>query len=264
MSGNSNVGNRQVYEAGDQRNPKVSEMGSGTRYQEGTANSHLQNDPKDQRSLSNRAAAESSTQQDSESVETSLHKTDPTLPAKTHGNEPSRGAQIDAEIQAEEEEIMKKKGQNLPGKKITHHLMISDAEILCIITKVLEAFRADIVIKLNHRKIFDGLFEMAEAMKAIDKVSYDLVLAKSLDYQLPFIYWAVPGLANQSTQVGNAAVGGRYDNFDQIFTLLRARREESTSGLGRQADVYLMTLGNKEPDGAPGRVHARGSPVVDR
>lgn len=76
LSGQSNVGNRQVYEAGDQRNPKASETGSGTRYHEGTANAHLQNDSsmsasrganfqsvangpsEDQRSLSNRAAAE--------------------------------------------------------------------------------------------------------------------------------------------------------------------------------------------------------------
>jgi hypothetical protein len=40
----SNVGNPQVYEAGDQRNAKASETGSGTRYHEGTANAHLQND----------------------------------------------------------------------------------------------------------------------------------------------------------------------------------------------------------------------------
>lgn len=38
--------------------------------------------------------------------------------AKMHGNEPSKGAKIDAELQAEEEELMKKKGQNLPGKKM--------------------------------------------------------------------------------------------------------------------------------------------------
>ncbi|KAL2150306.1 hypothetical protein VTH82DRAFT_7982 [Thermothelomyces myriococcoides] len=114
----SNVGNRQVYEAGDQRNVKASETGSGTRYNEGTANSHLQNDPKDQRSLSNRAAAEELSEQQEESHETSLHKKDPTLPAKMHGNEPSKGAKIDAELQAEEEELMKKKGQNLPGKKM--------------------------------------------------------------------------------------------------------------------------------------------------
>ena len=30
--------------------------------------------------------------------------------AKNHGNEPSKGAKIDAEIQAEEEETLKKKG----------------------------------------------------------------------------------------------------------------------------------------------------------
>jgi hypothetical protein len=40
----SNVGNPQVYEAGDQRNPKASETGSGTRYHEGAPNAHLQND----------------------------------------------------------------------------------------------------------------------------------------------------------------------------------------------------------------------------
>ena len=34
-----------------------------------------------------------------------------------HGNEPSRGAEIDAEIQAEEEKILKKKGASIPGEK---------------------------------------------------------------------------------------------------------------------------------------------------
>ncbi|KAK4140219.1 uncharacterized protein C8A04DRAFT_32262 [Dichotomopilus funicola] len=114
----SNVGNHQVYEAGDQRNYSAAETGSGTRYHEGQPNSHLQNDPKDQRSLSNRAAAEVQDDEQDESRETTLHKQDPTLPAKMHGNEPSKGAKIDAELQAEEEEIMKKKGQNLPGKKM--------------------------------------------------------------------------------------------------------------------------------------------------
>jgi len=33
-----------------------------------------------------------------------------------HGNKPSRGARIDAEIQAEEQEMLKKKGANLPGQ----------------------------------------------------------------------------------------------------------------------------------------------------
>ena len=30
--------------------------------------------------------------------------------AKNHGNEPTKGAKIDAELQAEEEEMLKKKG----------------------------------------------------------------------------------------------------------------------------------------------------------
>ena len=35
---------------------------------------------------------------------------DGVVQAKIHGNEPSKGAKIDAEIQAEEAEILKKKG----------------------------------------------------------------------------------------------------------------------------------------------------------
>ncbi|KAK4125314.1 hypothetical protein N657DRAFT_644179 [Parathielavia appendiculata] len=118
MSGQSNVGNSQVYEAGDQRNPKASEMGSGTRYHEGTAHAHKSNDSKDQRSLANRAAAEKSSEAE-ESQETALHKKDPTLPANQHGNKPSRGADIDAELQAEDKAILNKKGgQNMPGKNM--------------------------------------------------------------------------------------------------------------------------------------------------
>lgn len=46
-----------------------------------------------------------------------MSKKDATLPAKMHGNEPSKGAKIDAELQAEEEATLKKKGDSLPGKK---------------------------------------------------------------------------------------------------------------------------------------------------
>jgi hypothetical protein len=35
-----------------------------------------------------------------------------------HGNEPSRGAKIDAQIQAEEEDMLKKKDDNTAGKKM--------------------------------------------------------------------------------------------------------------------------------------------------
>ncbi|KAK4136983.1 hypothetical protein BT67DRAFT_373415 [Trichocladium antarcticum] len=107
MSGNSNT-----------QNPRAAEAGSGARYHEGQAHSHLQNDPKDSRSLADRAAAEKYPDPEEESRETALLKKDPTLPAKAHGNEPSRGAQIDAELQAEDDKMMKAKGQNLSGKKM--------------------------------------------------------------------------------------------------------------------------------------------------
>ena len=44
MSGYSNVGGSSVYEAGDQRTTKNSEINNAERYKEGQPNSHLAND----------------------------------------------------------------------------------------------------------------------------------------------------------------------------------------------------------------------------
>lgn len=44
MSGQSSVGTSGVYEAGDQRNPKNSEVEEKQRYHEGNPNSHKAND----------------------------------------------------------------------------------------------------------------------------------------------------------------------------------------------------------------------------
>ncbi|KAI9876094.1 MAG: hypothetical protein M1830_007352 [Pleopsidium flavum] len=113
MSGTSSVGQASVYEAGDQRNSKDSENDGAERFKEGKPNSHVANDSKDQRSIANKLAREEKRHNDSDekSKETEqLHK-DPTLPARSHGNEPSKGAKIDAELQAEEEEELKRKGK---------------------------------------------------------------------------------------------------------------------------------------------------------
>lgn len=45
MSGTGNVGNSQVYEAGDQRNAPESEQPKATPYEEGKEGAHDQNDP---------------------------------------------------------------------------------------------------------------------------------------------------------------------------------------------------------------------------
>ncbi|KIV86642.1 hypothetical protein PV11_02242 [Exophiala sideris] len=122
MSGQSSVGNSQVYEAGDQRpDPQQGEDHSNA-YNEGKENSHQSNDSKDQRSIGNRLAA-AEPQNDSSSgkklsAEDQANKIDPTLPAKMHGNEPSKGAKIDKEIEDEEAEILAKKdARKASGKK---------------------------------------------------------------------------------------------------------------------------------------------------
>ncbi|KAH8156547.1 hypothetical protein CIB48_g11701 [Xylaria polymorpha] len=113
MSGYSKVGTRGVYEAGDQRNYKASEVPRPERYEEGVENSHLPNDSKDERTIANRLANEERklNRKEQDDPETAASKKDPTLPAKLHGNEPSRGAKVDSELQAEEEEYLQRKGK---------------------------------------------------------------------------------------------------------------------------------------------------------
>ncbi|KAH0524651.1 hypothetical protein TsFJ059_007131 [Trichoderma semiorbis] len=111
MSGYSKVGTSGVYEAGDQRNVARSEMPQPEKYNEGQHESHIGLDSKDQRSIKNRLAAEERREEAGDDIETSLSKKDPTLPAKMHGNEPSKGAKVDAELAADEEEYLRRKGK---------------------------------------------------------------------------------------------------------------------------------------------------------
>ncbi|KAI4194308.1 MAG: hypothetical protein LQ350_007843 [Teloschistes chrysophthalmus] len=104
---------RVVYDVTrDQRNVKNSEINDAERYKEGQPNSHLANDSKDERSIANKLAREEKRQNEPDQIsqEARDSQSDPTLPAKKHGNEPSKGAKIDAEIQQEEEEMLRKKG----------------------------------------------------------------------------------------------------------------------------------------------------------
>ncbi|KAK6385298.1 hypothetical protein LTR65_009224 [Meristemomyces frigidus] len=131
MSGTSNVGGSGVYEAGDQRNYKDSEIKDAERFKEGKENSHKANDSsakaqlntlidsrkltittEDGRTIANKLAREEKRQNepDAESEETKQTKKDSRLPAEMHGNEPSKGAKIDQELEDEEAEILKKKG----------------------------------------------------------------------------------------------------------------------------------------------------------
>ncbi|KAJ4001897.1 hypothetical protein F5050DRAFT_1802739 [Lentinula boryana] len=113
MSGSmqSNVGNSQIYNDNEQRTHKSSELDQRERYEFAPENAHNDLDPKDERSLGNRLASAQEHGLDNTSNKTKNTVTDPLAPAQMHGNEPSRGAQIDAELQREEEELLKNKGK---------------------------------------------------------------------------------------------------------------------------------------------------------
>ncbi|KAJ5782421.1 hypothetical protein N7457_004195 [Penicillium paradoxum] len=115
MSGNSSVGNRGIYEAGDQRNTAVSDLQERARYAEGNPGSHKNLDPKDGRSIANKLASQENKpnpmqHRNEYDQEAELSKQDPTKPARVHGNAPSKGAKIDAELQAEDEQRLREKG----------------------------------------------------------------------------------------------------------------------------------------------------------
>ncbi|KAF2816452.1 uncharacterized protein BDZ99DRAFT_350725, partial [Mytilinidion resinicola] len=112
MSGNSSVGTSGVYEAGDQRNYKDEELNEAERFKEGKENSHLANDSKDERSIANKLAREEKRQGEDDppkSLQAEQIEQDATLPARSHGNEPSKGAKIDQQIREEEEGELRKK-----------------------------------------------------------------------------------------------------------------------------------------------------------
>ncbi|KAI5198420.1 hypothetical protein E4T39_06808 [Aureobasidium subglaciale] len=123
MSGTSNVGNSAVYEAADQRTYKDSELEEQkkeARFHEGKEHSHKANDAKDERTIANKLEREEKREKEDEqeSLQTQQIKQDATLPivqARSHGNEPSKGAKIDQQIKEEEEAELKKKGSFGPS-----------------------------------------------------------------------------------------------------------------------------------------------------
>jgi len=126
MSGTSSVGPISTEGAGDQRNKSEAEKQEELppKFEEGKENSHQANDSKDERSIGNRLAAAEEQNGNSndtsgkiKSAETKAGEIDPTLPAKMHGNEPSRGAKIDKSIADDEEEIIRKMDEAKAQKK---------------------------------------------------------------------------------------------------------------------------------------------------
>ncbi|KAL4920513.1 hypothetical protein BDW62DRAFT_7122 [Aspergillus aurantiobrunneus] len=115
-SAQSSVGKGAFYEAGDQRNEPRSVIEERERYEQGEKGSHSTLDSKDQRSIANKLGAQSKENDPSHhhnkafQPEAELSKQNPTKPASLHGNEPSKGAKIDRELQKEDEQRLQEKG----------------------------------------------------------------------------------------------------------------------------------------------------------
>jgi len=113
----------------------------------------------------------------------------------------------------------------------------------------------------------DLLRAYLEAFQLSDKVSFDLSLARGLDYYTALIFEATakfPDLHTKSNDppIGSVAAGGRYDNLsgmvwqqhslcgvsfgiDRIFTILKARDKNRTvQSVARRFDVYVMAFGS--------------------
>lgn len=87
-SGQSSVGNRSLYEAGDQRNEPQSVINERERYKEGVKGSHKNLDSKDERSIANKLASQgnkpdsSHHHNDVSDPEAEMSKQDPTKPVR--------------------------------------------------------------------------------------------------------------------------------------------------------------------------------------
>ncbi|KAI0837941.1 histidyl-tRNA synthetase [Hypoxylon sp. FL0890] len=127
------------------------------------------------------------------------------------------------------------------------------------------------------------LTSYSKELNTFDKISFDLSLARGLDYYTGLIFEVIQRPPNakdadetrypekssknqDASAVGSIAAGGRYDNLvgmygkkqipcvgisfgvDRIFTILKARRGEK-QGRAREVDVYVMAFGGKEFDG---------------
>ncbi|KAI0481899.1 histidyl-tRNA mitochondrial precursor [Xylaria cf. heliscus] len=151
--------------------------------------------------------------------------------------------------------------------------------------KILELLEADETLSKNE-KVEAGLKDMhllvsyLEAFGAVENVSFDLSLARGLDYYSGVIFEVLAKSPSQdspedssqvkrenaSCHVGSIAAGGRYDNLvgmfgkrpvpcvgvsfgvDRTFTILNARGGKKSSVIAREIDIYVMAFCGNDGD----------------
>lgn len=132
----------------------------------------------------------------------------------------------------------------------------------------------ELLTKLVEEKTFGGhdgaltaledlklLFGYLEAMESLQYLSFDLSLARGLDYYTGVIYEAV--LIDGSDQMGSIAAGGRYDNLvgmfsasgqetpcvgvsigvERVFTIMERKIAEVGTSQRSNVQVYISSIG---------------------
>lgn len=103
------------------------------------------------------------------------------------------------------------------------------------------------------------LFRYLDALGWMDRISFDLSLARGLDYYTGVIYEAV--LVDGTSQVGSIAAGGRYDNLvgmfsnnevpcvgisigiERVFAIMERRLREEGRLRAQPVDVLVSSVG---------------------
>lgn len=105
----------------------------------------------------------------------------------------------------------------------------------------------------------ETLFNYLNQSSCLDKISFDLSLARGLDYYTGVIYEAV---FKGTTQVGSIAAGGRYDNLvgmfsgkqvpavgvslgiERVFTIMEQQEQDLKKVRATQTEVLAVVLGD--------------------
>ena len=82
----------------------------------GQQSAHNIKDPLDSYSLADRANKEKKEEKEDDQRRAAQGEVRPTAPAKSHGNEPSRGAITDEQLQKEDEERLRQKDESKKAK----------------------------------------------------------------------------------------------------------------------------------------------------
>jgi len=107
----SKVGNPQIYEAHEQRPPKHTNKNLRKKHDQGEHHVYEDIESEDERGIGKKITALYSRTHEWTNPPHADPKVDPLGPATSHGNEPSKGAKVDAELKEEEEELLRRKGK---------------------------------------------------------------------------------------------------------------------------------------------------------